>query len=64
MSFQDDCLEPDDTLIVVARERLQRSSPTLSDEQFAAWLARVRASGARLELTPDGVRASYERGKG
>lgn len=57
MPFEDDCREPDDALLLEGRRRVRASSPSLTDEQFARWVAEVRRNGGKLELTPDGVRA-------
>ncbi len=51
--------EPDEALIHEGRRRLRQTG--LSDEQVDAWLTRVRLWGGRISLTPDGLRASYER---
>jgi hypothetical protein len=51
----------DDALVSEGRRRLQRSAPNLTDRQFFDWLDRVRAAGARLELTPDSIVARYDR---
>lgn len=51
--------EPDEAEITEGRRRLRTGG--LTDEQIAEWLTRVRLWGGRIQLTTDGLRASYDR---
>ena len=44
-----------------AKRRVQRSTPSLSDEQWNAWLTQALRAGARIVLTLDGCLAAYPR---
>lgn len=58
--FEDDARgEPDDALISEGRRRLRTGG--LTDEQVTEWLTRVRLWGGHIQLTADGLRASYDR---
>lgn len=50
----------DAALHAEAKRRAQRSMPSLTDEQFSAWLALALSRGATIVLTPDGAYAAYE----
>ncbi len=52
-------IEPDEVTISEGRRRLRAAG--LTDEQIGEWLARVRLWGGRIQLTTDGLRASYDR---
>ncbi len=52
-------LEPDEALIHEGRRRLRTAG--LTDEQVDEWVERVRLWGGRISLTPDGLRADYQR---
>ncbi len=41
-------------LIAEAKRRLQRTAPSLTEEQVTAWLAYVERHGGQLVLTFDG----------
>jgi len=42
-----------------AKRRVQRSTPSLTDEQFETWLALALSRGASIVLTLDGALAAY-----
>lgn len=43
-----------------AKRRVQRTTPSLTDEQWNAWLADALKHGATIVLTLDGARAAYD----
>lgn len=43
-----------------AKRRVQRSMPSLTDEQWNAWLTDALKRGARIVLTLDGALAAYD----
>ena len=43
-----------------AKRRVQRTTPSLTDEQWASWLAEVAARGGRVTLTLDAAVALYD----
>ena len=51
---------PDFDLIAEAKHRTQKANPSLTDEQWATWLAAVAVRGGRVVLTLDGCLATYE----
>jgi hypothetical protein len=53
-------LETSAELIAEAKRRTQRAMPSLTDEQWSAWIIAVAKRRGRIELTPDGATAHYE----
>lgn len=51
----------DTELHAEAKRRVQRSMPSLTDEQWSAWLASSLRAGATIALTLDGCVACYPR---
>jgi hypothetical protein len=47
------------SLIAEAKRRVQKTTPTLSNEQWEAWLAFVAAHDGQIVLQLDGARAEY-----
>jgi len=51
----------DQEIHVEGKRRVQRSNPSISDQQWAAWLTNSLSAGATIVLTLDGCLAAHPR---